>query len=134
MAPAVDDTTNLIFSLVVSDGDLNSNPDSVQIAVTNSLIIESNTLPNKFALFTPFPNPFNPTSTIRFNIPFETQENTFLQIIDLKGNLVEILVNGDYLTGKNEVQWNATRHPSGIYFAVLQFGKKSTSRKLIYLK
>ncbi|MDC0645825.1 endonuclease [bacterium] len=134
MAPAVDDTTNLIFSLVVSDGDLNSNPDSVQITVTNSLIIESNALPNKFALFTPFPNPFNPTSTIRFNIPFETQENTFLQIIDLKGDLVETLVNGDYLTGKNQVQWNASRHPSGIYFAVLQFGKKSTSRKLIYLK
>ena len=135
ISPEVDDSTEFLFTLIVSDGELESNPDSVVITVLNTLGISADPIPTQFTLHSPFPNPFNPTTTIRFNIGVETvQVTSLLQILDIKGRVIETLVNRKLESRQHEIKWNASRHSSGIYFAVLHSGKKVISRKLIYLK
>ena len=99
-------------------------------------------IPTKFALHLPYPNPFNPITTIRFNIAVETLPRnnrdrghaTSLQIFNITGRLVETLVNGDFVAGKHEVIWDASNHSSGIYFAELVSGENRSVQKLVLLK
>jgi hypothetical protein len=88
--------------------------------------------PESFALFQNFPNPFNPTTTIRFSLP----KSSFvtLKIFNLLGQEIEILVSEKFSAGEFEIKWNATAHPSGIYFYRLQAGDYGEVRKLILLK
>ena len=81
----------------------------------------------------PYPNPFNPITTIRFDL-VETYRNTSLQIYDLTGRVVDVLVNGDLGAGNHEIQWDASQQSSGIYFVELIAREKRDVQKLILLK
>jgi hypothetical protein len=90
--------------------------------------------PNQFLLFPAYPNPFNPVTTIRFNIPIETQNTTSLQLFDVKGRPVESLVNKVLQTGQYEIEWSASGMPSGVYFAELVSGNYRQVQKLVLMK
>jgi hypothetical protein len=85
-----------------------------------------------FKLFPAYPNPFNPTTTIRFSV--ETLHVTSLQIFDITGRVVERLIDGIIQPGNHEIQWNASSYSSGIYFVELVSGEKRQVQKLILLK
>ncbi|MBT7518769.1 MAG: T9SS type A sorting domain-containing protein, partial [Candidatus Marinimicrobia bacterium] len=89
-------------------------------------------LPLEFALHPPYPNPFNPTTTIQFAV--STMTIASLGIYDISGKLVETLVRGDFEAGEHEVIWNAVNHSSGIYFVELTSGKNRSVQKLVLLK
>ena len=91
-------------------------------------------IPSQFELFPSFPNPFNPTTTIRFNIPGETRFITSLHIFDITGRVVETLANGMLETGTHEIKWNAGKFGSGMYFARLKFGNETRIQKILLLK
>jgi endonuclease I len=117
ISPEVSDSTFLLFTLIVSDGELESDPDSVIVTILNSLGFISNTFPVEFELRQPFPNPFNPTTTIQFNVPAtDTRHVISLRVFDIAGSMVETLVNGTMESGQYEIQWDASQHASGIYF------------------
>jgi hypothetical protein len=82
-----------------------------------SVLVEL-TLP-KFTLFPAYPNPFNPTTTIRFINSVKTWHATSLHIYDITGHLVATLVNGKIETGFHEIQWDASFVASGVYFVEL---------------
>ena len=88
--------------------------------------------PLTFKLYKPYPNPFNPITTIRFSV--ETMHATFLRIYDITGRLVEDLVNDELVSGAHEIIWNASLLPSGVYFVRLQNGDQVETQKLILLK
>jgi len=90
--------------------------------------------PNQFLLFPAYPNPFNPLTRIRFNIPFETQHATSLQLFDINGRSVESLVNRVMQTGQYEIEWSALGMPSGVYFAELVSGNYRQVQKLVLMK
>jgi hypothetical protein len=90
--------------------------------------------PNQFLLFPAYPNPFNPLTRIRFNIPFETQYATSLQLFDINGRSVESLVNRVMQTGQYEIEWSASGMPSGVYFAELVSGNYRQVQKLVLMK
>ena len=96
--------------------------------------IEKKNNPMSFSILYTYPNPFNPTTTIRFKIGLETSYTTSLQIIDVTGRLVETLVKGALLAGDYEIQWNATQSSSGVYFVELISGEKRQVQKLLLLK
>ena len=79
-----------------------------------------------------FPNPFNPTTTIKYQIP----EISFvtLKVYDVLGNEVAILVNDEKPTGTYELNWNAANLPSGVYFYRLQAGNFVDTKKMVLLK
>jgi hypothetical protein len=88
--------------------------------------------PASHALHQNFPNPFNPTTTIRFSIP--TAGDVSLKIFNLLGERVATLVSGNKDAGTHTVQWDATGQPSGVYFYRLQAGDFSETRRLVLIK
>ena len=121
ISPEVSDSTSLLFTLIVSDGELESDPDSVTVTILNSLGFMSNVFPENFELRQPFPNPFNPSTTIRFNVPvMDTRHVISLRVFDITGSMVETLVNGRMESGQYEFQWDASQHASGIYFLKME--------------
>ncbi|MBK9097156.1 MAG: T9SS type A sorting domain-containing protein [bacterium] len=79
-----------------------------------------------------YPNPFNPTTTIKFQIP----EMGFiaLKIYDILGNEITTLVNEELQAGNYEVEFDASSISSGIYFYRLQSGSFVETKKMILLK
>jgi hypothetical protein len=104
-----------------------------------------------FYLFPNYPNPFNPTTTIRFNLVntqhsstprlhFVNDDQAFnnhtvsLRVLDITGRLVETLIDRKLFSGIHEIQWNSSNYPSGIYFIQLQFGEFTQTQKAILVK
>jgi hypothetical protein len=90
-----------------------------------------------FTLRGPYPNPFNPTTTIRFALP--TRGDVLLAIYDANGRLVRTLVNGVRGDGEHEVTWDGRADDgaamgSGVYFYRLLAGTRMESGKMVLLK
>jgi hypothetical protein len=84
-----------------------------------------------------YPNPFNPETTIMYNIP--VTDNTNLAIYNLKGQLVKELVNEKQTAGNHQVIWNGLdesnqRVASGVYLYKIRSDKYSKTNKMILMK
>ena len=88
--------------------------------------------PNEFKLEQNYPNPFNPSTTISYSVP--QKGHVTLDIYDVLGQKVELLVNEEQKTGKYEIRLDAGGLTSGIYFYRLQSGSFVESKKMILLK
>jgi hypothetical protein len=91
-------------------------------------------VPTDFILYHPYPNPFNPTTTLRFNIPSNTTKPVLINIYDITGSVVETVINERIESGHNEIQWNVTASSSGVYFVELRIGEERLVQKLLYIK
>jgi hypothetical protein len=98
-------------------------------------------LPTSFALSQNCPNPFNPSTTIRYSVPGENTANRVveLQVFSLHGRLVRTLVRATHEPGNYAVHWDGTddgglKVPSGLYIYRLTVGKESLTRKMALLK
>ncbi|MDA0986158.1 MAG: T9SS type A sorting domain-containing protein [Bacteroidetes bacterium] len=89
-------------------------------------------IPQQFTLDQNFPNPFNPSTTIRFSIP--TKEKILIRVIDLMGREVEILTNKIFEAGNHEIKFSPKSETSGIYFAQLTSGGKTFTTKMVFIK
>ncbi len=94
-------------------------------------------LPDKYALQQNFPNPFNPRTTIHYELP--NQELVKIIILNLLGHQVKRLVDGFRGAGVNSIVWDATNDhgqpvSAGIYIYQLQAGGFLQTRKMILLK
>jgi len=78
------------------------------------------------------PNPCNPRATLRFATA--TEGPVSLDVYDLAGRRVSLLLRGDLVAGEHVVQWDGAGQPSGFYFAVLRAEGKETAEKLVLLK
>lgn len=99
-------------------------------AVTIS--IPENDIPTEFALGDNAPNPFNPVTTISYQL----SENSAvkLSIYDMNGKKVTTLVNDFISAGYHEVSWDASECSSGIYFYRLRLEEFVETKKMILLK
>jgi hypothetical protein len=84
-----------------------------------------------------YPNPFNPSTTIRFSLP-EATEIT-LEVYNLKGQLVRTLAKGIADSGRQSVSWDGTdnqnrRVGSGLYYSKLSYQNKSLVQKMVMMK
>ena len=89
-------------------------------------------IPVRVVLNPAYPNPFNPSTKISFDIVNEGLIN--LSIYDINGRLVEVLHNDAISVGSHSLMWNAQSYASGIYFANLTTENITLSRKLILVK
>jgi uncharacterized lipoprotein YddW (UPF0748 family) len=93
---------------------------------------EGETVPDQFALHQNFPNPFNPSTRIEFDLPEMTRVT--LTVYDILGREVKILVDDSLPAGTHSVTWNATEFSSGIYFYVLRAGAYTGVKKMVFTK
>lgn len=91
-------------------------------------------IPGSFKLYTSYPNPFNPITTIRFNLVGTYMQSLRLEIFNITGRLVETLIDDKLKPGIHEIRWNASNYPSGIYFVQLVSDQGIQTQKLILLK
>ncbi len=89
-------------------------------------------LPTAYTLSNNYPNPFNPSTTIDFTLP--EQSNAKIVIYDALGNQVDVIADGVRAAGKYSVKWNASNYASGIYFYKLEAGNFVKVQKMILMK
>ena len=89
-------------------------------------------IPTEFSLSNNFPNPFNPSTKIKYSIPQSSK--VVIKVFDILGNEIETLVNEDKPGGTYEVTWYAENLPSGVYFYQLKAGTYVQTRKMLLLK
>jgi len=95
-------------------------------------VSDNNNIPEGFKLYQNYPNPFNPSTTIRYELPKESEVK--LVIYNLLGEKVAELVNTFQKAGRYEVEWNAGNFASGVYFYSIMAGNFFSTKKLILLK
>ncbi|MBI4535150.1 MAG: T9SS type A sorting domain-containing protein, partial [Ignavibacteriae bacterium] len=79
-----------------------------------------------------YPNPFNPTTRIRFTIP--SSGFTTLKVYDVLGNEVATLVNQEMNSGSHETRWNATGMASGVYFYRLATSGVVETKRMVVIR
>ena len=89
------------------------------------------TLPTNFELMQNYPNPFNPTTHMRFALPVDSDWE--LEIYNVLGQTVESFKDNSE-AGYIEIEWDASKYASGVYFYRLRAGDFSDTKKMVLLK
>jgi len=93
---------------------------------------QKNNYPTKYNLITPYPNPFNPTTTISFSIP--EFRLTTITAYDLAGKKLETLTNEVLSIGDYSINWDASSYPSGVYLIRMDSGDFTQTQKVVLVK
>ena len=106
------------------------------VCLTINLLVGNRTvqamIPAVFSLEQNYPNPFNPSTSIKFNIP--KQSNVKLVIYDVIGKEVATLVNEMKQPGSYEAVFNGDNFASGVYFYRLEAGNFTDVKKMVLIK
>lgn len=92
---------------------------------------------NEFTLLSNYPNPFNPITSIRYNL--KTNSEVTITIYDLLGNVINKLFKGTQNAGSKKINWNATNNAgdqvsSGVYIYKIETNNSSNFGRMMYLK
>jgi hypothetical protein len=124
---------NFPYGTVWSYYDLGNMPGDIVVnKPTNVAAGMESILPKKMILYANYPNPFNPTTTIRYELPTKSQVS--MKIFDLLGREIVTLVDEEKPEGMSIVQFNAGTLSSGMYFCRLQAGRSVAVSKLLLVK
>jgi len=113
--------------------------DNVSFSHSNFVGIDNKNeiLPQEITLEQNFPNPFNPITSLSYDLP----EDLFVSIIiyDMLGNVINNLVNANQSSGYKSIQWNATNNQgepvsAGVYLYSIEAGEFRKTKKMILLK
>lgn len=97
-----------------------------------SVSVEHVAAPTNFTLFQNYPNPFNPTTLLRFTIT--DFQFVSLNVYDVLGRVVAILVHEKKSPGTYEVQFDGSKLSSGVYFYSIRAGNNVAVRKMVLIK
>ena len=89
-------------------------------------------IPSNFDLSQNYPNPFNPSTLIRYQIPSQSQVS--IKVYDALGTLIQELVNEDQSAGSYELEFNAEKLASGVYFYRIQAGSFIKTKKMMLVR
>jgi hypothetical protein len=94
-------------------------------------------LPITYNLYNAYPNPFNPVTTLRYDLPEDAMVN--ITIFDMMGRVIKTIVNSQQNAGFKSVRWNATNDygkpvSAGIYLYMIQAGEYRQTRKMVLVK
>ena len=94
-------------------------------------------LPDKFKLDNNYPNPFNPVTSLRYDLPEDGLVN--ITIYDMMGRIVKTLVNSSQTAGYKTIRWNATNDrnepvSAGLYLYTIQAGEFRQTKKMVLIK
>ena len=131
--------TILTWFVEAYDDEYSVTSDSGQFILIRSLLSVNETLdiPKDFVLHHNYPNPFNPTTTIRYDLPKDSKVQ--IMIYDIMGRVVRILVNEKQNGGYKSIIWNGTNDfgqevGMGMYFYRISAGGFVQIKKMVLLK
>ena len=102
-----------------------------------TIFSDQSEIPKQFTLYQNFPNPFNPVTTLRYDLPEDALVN--ITIYDMMGRVVSNLVNSQQNAGYKSIQWNATNNvgqpvSAGLYLYMIEAGDFRQTKKMVLLK
>lgn len=97
----------------------------------NSPVDDTPALPTRYAFGEAFPNPFNPTTTLSYDLP--RASHVRLEVFDASGRRVALLADEPQAAGSRAIVWQAEALPAGVYFARLQAETFTETRKLVLI-
>jgi hypothetical protein len=106
--------------------------DSVCVHIDLSVSNAATLLPHNFSLRPNFPNPFNSSTTISFEVP--SLSVVRIRIFNIDGQEVTTLFTGRQSPGLHMIRWNAVDYPSGVYLIVLEADKRRAVQKVLLLR
>lgn len=111
--------------------------EGVDVFASNTVITDvedenQNNLPYSYSLSQNYPNPFNPTTKIQYSL--RNSDHVTLKVFNMLGQEVSTLVNENKKAGQYQVDFNASRLASGIYFVQIQAGSFVSAKKMVLLK
>ena len=144
-SPWPEDADGKGYSLVSTKRTPSSNPDQIEYwslsasingspgndDIVSNLTYNKN-IPNSIQLHQNFPNPFNPTTTINFDLP--NKGKVTLNIFNVLGENITTLYNGQMEAGYHVVEFSSSNYSSGVYFYRLQVGDFVDTKKMLLLK
>ena len=104
----------------------------INVSYSGDSSITNNISPEHYGLNKIYPNPFNPTTEIEFNLPYDS--NVVLSAYDLNGREVGVIFDGFQASGIHSYQWDASNLPSGVYYIKFQFDNEIQSMKAVLMK
>ena len=118
----------------VSDSEMNADGWIAEITATTVSQIDDtpSAVLHEFKLYGNYPNPFNPITTIPFNLA--KNGHVSVEIYDMTGRCVSTVVNEPMAAGYHEVKFNAQHLSSGLYLYRLQAGNYTQVKKMVVLK
>jgi len=123
-------------SVDYTDAFFNSMDDCIEtcVLVSND---ESNQLPTAFNLYNNYPNPFNPTTQIRYNLSEDAMVS--ITIYDIMGRSIRSLVNSKQTAGYRSIRWDGKNNlgepvSAGMYIYTIQAGEFRQTKKMVLLK
>jgi len=111
--------------------------ETIALVLENLDISNGNNMPLSYKIHQNHPNPFNPVTTIRYDLPEDGLVN--ITIYDMMGRQISTLVSGQQTAGYNIVQWNATNTlgeavSAGLYLYTIHAGEFTQTKKMVLLK
>ena len=98
----------------------------------NSISVNLTSLPNHHALSPAYPNPFNPKTTLNFNL--QVDERVSIYVYNMQGQMIESLMDEEMQAGNHSVTWNADAFGSGIYLVKMLSGGLESTQKITLIK
>ena len=138
---SIDAGDDMRWVLVSSEGNEYELKGSGNIVVDGNVshftLNKVSSIPTEFALSQNFPNPFNPTTSISYSLP--KNSDLYLSIYSLTGQKIIELVDGHVTAGMYTVTWNGINHAgipvsSGVYIYMLQSDSFTAVKKMILIK
>jgi len=130
-APTVLGNYSAIIILESNDPDSSITMIQVDLDVVTG-VEEENLLPTVYSLYNNYPNPFNPATTISYDLP--KQSMVTLKVYNIVGEEIAILVNSEQNAGRYKIDWNASQLASGVYFYRIQAAEFVDVKKMILLR
>ncbi len=129
--------SQLLWKNFMANPEIQPALDSIGFVPDNTGIKNMQTLPKEFALEGNYPNPFNPSTEIKFLLP--QSSNVEINIYNILGEKVRTLVDRILPAGENKVQWNGKNDvgeyvSSGVYIYTLKALRKELSSKMLLIK
>ena len=106
--------------------------DTIVLSVNNNLYADGNLIPEEFKVSKPFPNPFNPSTTLSWDM--HEGGNLLIEVYDLNGSIIDVLVDSYYAPGAYQHVWNASNFMNGIYFIRYSLKNIQHTQKITLLK
>ncbi len=106
--------------------------DSVSVVISVTGIKDEPSALQTFKLYDNYPNPFNPSTTIKYSLPEASL--TTIKIYNALGKELEVLLNQMMPSGTHELVFDAKSLPSGVYFYSIQSGSFSQVKKMLLIK
>ena len=96
------------------------------------LELEKVLIPDEFSIKNIYPNPFNPRANIVYTLP--EYAHVKVTVYDIRGRVMEVLINGFETAGYYTIKWDASAFASGVYFIEMHSESFRQVRKVIHMK